>query len=454
MMLDPIQITLFISEHYAPLSLSLVGGMAFWRVRARSKREKRARQILKKAIDTQMNEPLTMHPEFNAARCVGCGTCTRSCPEGDVIQLINHRPTLVAPAKCIGHGACEAACPNGAITLVFGTKTRGMDIPRITADYETNVPGLYIAGELGGMGLIHNAVRQGHLAAKHALGKLGPAVAGAQVDLLVVGAGPAGLAASLTAIAEKKKYLCIEQNSFGGTVFNFPRQKLVHAHPTHLPMVGKMKFPHNHIHKEELLAFWTKVRKDTGLKVTEKVRFESMEFKAGLFHVKTSQGTVTARKLILAMGLRGSPRKLGLPNEDLPKVAYNLIDPAQYQSKSIAIVGAGNAAVEAAIALAKAEFSNKVTLLVRGPALDRCNEENKNSLEKIAAAGQVSILYNTSTKEIQKETITVEIKEKGPKQLANHFLFVMAGADLPTKFLMGLGVKIDKKFGEALSKAS
>jgi thioredoxin reductase len=351
----------------------------------------------------------------------------------------------------VGHGECEAACPNHAISLVFGTKTRGMDIPRITTDYETNVPGLYIAGELGGMGLIRNAVKQGHLAAKHALSQVKPGVK-ADTNLLIVGAGPAGLSAALTAIAGKKNYICIEQNSFGGTVYNFPRQKVVMTYPADLPGVGKMKFPRNEVSKEELLEYWSGVRSKTGLKVKEKVAFQGVEQKGEVFEVKTSTGVITAQKVILAMGVRGSPRKLGLPNEDLPKVAYNLIDPEQYIGKAIAVVGGGNAGLEAAQALGNPKFRNKVVILVRGPEFDRCNAENKRITLEMEQKGQLSIQYSTVVKEITKDQIVIE-GAKGKKTLKNDFLFVFAGAEMPHKFLMGLGIAIDKKFGEALRKA-
>lgn len=449
------QAALWFSDNLTTVGTGSMGFFAFWQIRARSKHTKKAKKLLQKAISTGSAEPATLHPEIDPRKCISCGTCTRVCPEGEVIKFIHHKPVLVSPTKCVGHGECEKQCPQGAIKLVFGTKARGMDIPRISRDYETNLPGLYIAGELGGMGLIRNAIKQGYQAAYHALKGLPKSTNQVDTDLLVIGAGPAGLAAALTAITQKKRYICIEQNSFGGTVFNFPRQKIVMTHPAELPGAGLMKFKKNRVHKEELLAFWEGVRKDTGLKIQERVRFETIiKTEQGHFEVKTNQGVITAYKVILATGVRGSPRKLGLPNEDLPKVTYNLIDPEQYHSNDITVVGGGNAGVEAAIAMAKKELGNRVSLLVRGAAFDRCNEANQKLIEGLAAQGLVKIRYNTSVQAIEKDSITILEKDKTPEKIANDFLFVFAGAESPHKFLMNLGVKIDKKFGEGLGEAA
>jgi len=441
----------WISDHLTSVGVFCFVMFGLWQVTRKSKQASVAQKILDETIEKKMNEPFTLHPEVDPELCLGCGACTEVCPEGDILKLIDHKAVLVTPTSCVGHGECEAACPNHAISLVFGTKTRGMDIPRITTDYETNVKGLYIAGELGGMGLIRNAVKQGHLAAKHALSQVKPGVK-ADTNLLIVGAGPAGLSAALTAIAVKKNYICIEQNSIGGTVYNFPRQKVVMTYPADLPGVGKMKFPRNEVSKEELLEYWSGVRSRTGLKVKEKVAFQGVEQKGDIFEVKTSAGIITAQKVILAMGVRGSPRKLGLPNEDLPKVAYNLIDPEQYIGKSIAVVGGGNAGLEAAQALGNPKFKNHVMILVRGPEFDRCNAENKRITLEMEQKGHLKIRYSTTVKAIERDKIQIS-GPKGDEVLKNDFLFVFAGAEMPHKFLMSLGIAIDKKFGEALRKS-
>lgn len=445
-----------ISDHFEKIIFAFMAfGVWLYAFTHSKKKESAAIKYLKKSQDANMMEPLTLHPEIKLELCVGCGGCTNACPEGKILQLINNKSVLVNPTKCVGHGECEIACPMGAINLVFGTKTRGMDIPRVTSNYETNVAGLYIAGELGGMGLIRNAVKQGVLAAGNALKKIAEEkTPDAQYDLLVIGAGPAGLAASLEAINQKKKYLCIDQNSFGGTVYNFPRQKIVMTQPAELPVTGTMKFPSNKVTKEELLAYWNEVRQKTGLKITENCRFESLQkLENGNFEVKTSNETITAKKVILALGVRGSPRRLGLPNEDLPKVTYNLIDAEEYTQQHIVVVGGGNAGVEAAQSLAQGKLLNTVHLLVRGTGFDRCNEDNQKRIFELEKAGRVQIWYNSSIKEIQTKTVAIK-KGEEVLEIKNDYLFVFAGAEVPFKFLMGLGVNIDKKFGEGLKKAA
>ncbi len=414
----------------------------------REKHHKVAIKILDKAIKSNMNEPLTLHPEIDPALCAGCGACTKVCPEGDILKMINHKAVLVGPTKCVGHGECERACPYDAIKLVFGTKSRGMDIPRVTTNFETNVSGLYIAGELGGMGLIRNAIKQGIMAAQHSLSQVSSEKC--DYDVIIVGAGPAGLAAGLVAIASKKKYLLIEQGGFGGTVYNFPRQKVVMSHPFELPIVGKMKFESNKVSKEQLLEYWNEVKKKTNLKVTEGTQFIGLEKIGNGFKMKTSKGEFSSRKVILAMGVRGSPRKLGVTGEDRAKVTYNLLDPEQYQNCDVVVVGGGNAGVESAQMLGEARWKNRVHLLVRSATFDRCNEDNIKRITDMEKKGLVKIWYNSSVLEIQESEIKIK-KESETVVLKNNYVFVFAGAELPHKFLNSLGIEIDKKFGQSMA---
>jgi thioredoxin reductase/NAD-dependent dihydropyrimidine dehydrogenase PreA subunit len=440
----------FIADNIVLTFIAVVSLYSILSISRREKHHREAKKLLSKTIKSGLNEPLSLHPEIDPGLCAGCGSCTTVCPEGDILKLINHKAVLVSPTKCVGHGECEKACPMNAIKLVFGTKTRGMDIPRLNSNYETNVGGLYIAGELGGMGLIRNAIKQGILAATDAIKKLPKEKA--DYDLIIIGGGPAGLAAGVTAIAEKKSYLLLEQNTFGGTVYNFPRQKIVMSHPFELPIIGKFKFESNKVSKEQLLKYWNHVRQKTGLKVQVNTKFESLEKIGTIFKVKSGKGEYTARKVILCMGVRGSPRRLGVPGEDLSKVTYNLLDPEQYQEKNVIVVGGGNAGVEAAQMLSEARWRNKVHLLLRGPAFDRCNEDNIKRITHMESQGLVKIWYNTSVQSIS-ENIARLKKEDEIIELPNDFVFVFAGAELPHKFLMSLGIEIDKKFGEGMKNA-
>lgn len=442
----------FLSENLGYAGLLIMILVAFIGIKLRKKKHKKAVYTLDKAIKSNLHEPTTLHPDIDPTLCAGCGTCVKACPEGEILQLINHKAVLVYPSKCVGHGVCEIACPLDAINLVFGTKTRGMDIPRISADYETNMPGLYIAGELGGMGLIRNAVKQGRLAAYHAATKIKEmGSVKTDVDLFIVGAGPAGFAASLAAKEKGLVYKCIDQNTFGGTIYNFPRQKIVTSHPLEFPMTAPQKFKSNIVLKEEILAAFNKVREQHKVEIDERVVFNSLKkLDNGTFEVETTKGKTTAKKVMLCMGVRGSPRRLGLPNEDLPKVTYNLIDPEEYQNCSVAIVGGGNAGLECAQYLSKPHLKNEVHLVVRGGPSDafaKANEGNQKLLKEQVDKNLVIVHYDSSIKKIETDHVILKLKD-GEKQIKNDFIFVFAGAEVPFKFLMSLGIEVDKAHGE------
>lgn len=445
------QISIALGRLVGVFGFTALVGIALAVIARRKGAQQKAVKVYREAIRTGTAEPLTMHPEIDPLRCAGCGACVKACPEGDILQLIDHKAVLVTPTKCVGHGECESSCPFDAIQLVFGTKTRGMELPRLTTHYESNVPGLYVVGELGGMGLIRNAVKQGRLAVEHASQTLSGKTS-ADCDILVVGAGPAGLASTLGAIAAKKSYICVEQNSFGGTVYNFPRQKIVMSHPAELPIFGPMRFPSNKVSKEDLLTYWNLVRKKTGLKVNEECKFIKLDKKGEIFSVETSKGLVTARRVILAMGVRGTPRRLGIEGEGLPNVTYNLLEPEQYQRCHVVVVGGGNAGVEAAQQLAQPIYRNRVTLLVRSAVFDRCNQDNQDIIFALAKKGLVDIRFESNLIYIAKDHVIYEQKGKKSK-IKNDFVFIFAGAEMPFKFLQSLGIVIDKKFGEPVRKA-
>jgi thioredoxin reductase/NAD-dependent dihydropyrimidine dehydrogenase PreA subunit len=410
----------------------------------RKRADIRSRATLGAAAEAGMLEPTSLHPKIDPVSCLGCGACVRACPEGDVLGLINGKAQLIEPTQCIGHGACKTACPTNAITLVFGTETRGVEIPFVGPDFQTNVPGIFIAGELGGMGLIRNAIEQGRQAIDSVrnLSGLGrPDI----LDIVIVGSGPAGFSASLAAMQHRLRFVTIEQESFGGTVAHFPRGKLVMTAPAMLPLIGEVKF--REISKDKLLAFWMKAAQKTGLKISYGERVDIVD-KAGCdFEVKTTRQSYRTRAVLLAIGRRGTPRKLDVPGEDLPKVVYRLIDPEQYRGQHVLVVGGGDSALEAAASIAE-EPDTQVTLSYRSEAFSRAKMKNRQRVEAAQKSGKLNVMLKSGIKRIGVDD--VEIEHAGHRAaIRNDSVIICAGGILPTPFLKSIGIEIETKHGTA-----
>lgn len=410
-----------------------------------SSRSSRNKKTLEKVTAEGLAEPASLHPYFDPQICVGCGACVSACPEGDVIGMIHGKADLIHPTKCIGHGACKKACPFDAITLVYGTSTRGVDIPMVKENFETNVPGIFIAGELGGMGLIRNAVEQGRQAMENIAKLSGIGKNAERNDVIIIGAGPAGFAASLCAHEKKLRYRTIEQDSLGGTVFKFPRGKLVMTAPVKLPIIGTVKF--RETQKEKLLAFWQEVEKRTNIKIHYREKMEIITRDGDGFIVKTTKGEYKTRAVLLAIGRRGTPRKLGVPGEDQPKVVYSLIDPEQYRNQHVLVVGGGDAAMEAATSIAE-EPGTKVILSYRSEAFSRAKEKNRKKVEMMRANGQLNVLLGSNVKDIKPDKVMIEQQGK-MLEFSNQAVIICAGGILPTPFLKEIGIQVDTKHGTA-----
>ncbi|MDH4107907.1 MAG: NAD(P)-binding domain-containing protein [Gammaproteobacteria bacterium] len=436
-----------------PLLLSLylvpVLGILAWYFRSRTRRELASIKAAEEAIAASMTEPPSLHPVIDPTRCIGCRSCVAACPEQyahPVLGIIRGKARLIGPSNCIGHGACQRACPVDAIRLVFGTERRGIDIPVVSPTFETNVPGIFIAGELGGMGLIRNAIEQGRQAMDSVM-KLDGLGARDRYDVVIVGAGPAGFAASLAAMKAGLRFATIEQDSLGGTVAHFPRGKLVMTRPAELPIVGKMKFTETT--KEKLLEFWHGVEARTRLKINYNERVTGIErsAKGKGFNVRTTRAVYPARAVLLTIGRRGTPRQLGVPGEELGKVVYRLIDPEQYRGMKVLVVGGGDSALEAAHSIAE-QPGTKVSLSYRSPSFSRAKPKNRQKVDELAAAGRLQVLMNSNVLEIRPESVLIE--QGGRKiPLANDAVIVCAGGILPTGFLKEVGITVETKYGTA-----
>jgi len=407
-----------------------------------SSKERHARKKLKENIDAGLTEPASLHPVIDPNLCLGSGACVSVCPEGDVIGMIRRKAELINPTKCIGHGACARACPHGAITLVFGTEKRGVDIPNVKPNFETNVPGLFIAGELGGMGLIRNAIEQGRQA-MDSIRKRN--VKGKDYDVVIVGAGPAGFSATLGAMKHKLRYRTVEQDSLGGTVYQFPRGKLVMTQPATLPIIGKIRF--RETTKEKLLEFWQQVKQKTGAQFSFGERMETITRNGKGFDVKTNKGSYHTGSVLLAIGRRGTPRKLGVPGEELPKVVYRLIDPEQYRGQHVLVVGGGDAALEAACSIAE-EPNTTVTLSYRSEAFSRAKEKNRQRVAELEKAKRLTLRLPSNVKRIHVDKVELEANGKNVS-IPNNAVIVCAGGILPTPFLKEIGIEVQTKHGQA-----
>lgn len=408
------------------------------------RRTKRALAVMEDARIAGLTEPASLHPVIDPALCLGCAACVKACPEKSILGIIDGKARLIEPSHCVGHGACAAACPTDAISLVFGTESRGVDIPNVSPKFETNVPGLFIAGELGGMGLIRNAIEQGRQAIGHIAAKARAIEAGSEVlDVMIVGAGPAGISAALGATEKKLKFRIVEQDTLGGTVAHFPRGKLVMTAPAELPLVGKVKF--GEISKEKLLAFWEGVVADTGLRIAFEERVDSVSRESGLFVVTTNKSEYRAKTVLLAIGRRGTPRMLGVPGEDSSKVVYRLVDPQQYGGQHVLVVGGGDSALEAAASIAD-EPGSTVTLSYRGKAFDRARQKNRDRVSAAQAAGRIDVILESGIEHIAMRTVAIRTAQ-GIVEIANDAVIVCAGGVLPTDFLKRSGIEVETKFG-------
>ena len=404
------------------------------------KKEAIDKTLLKESIQSGLAEPPSLHPIFDPVRCIGSGSCAKVCPEG-AIGIVNGKGVLINAAHCIGHGACLAACPFDAIKLVFGTVKRGIDIPHISQEFETNVPGIFIAGELGGMGLIRKAAEQGRQAI-NAIRKRSSGAA--EYDVVIVGCGPAGLSAGLSSLHHKLKYKLIEQeDSLGGAVYHYPRQKIAMTAPVVLDIVGTVKF--GEVQKEKLLEFWQGVVKQTGLEISFRERMESIEKTGDGFVVKTNKGGYVTKSVLLSMGRRGTPRKLDVPGEETHKVVYRLIDPEQYKGQAVLVVGGGDSALEAAIAISE-QAGSSVILSYRSAAFSRVKQKNRTLLEQGQKEGRIQVMLNSAVKEILEKEVVIEVDGQ-KKNYKNDAVIVCAGGLLPTPLLQKIGIEFETKFG-------
>jgi len=400
------------------------------------------------AREENMHEPVSIYPYIDPDRCFKSGACAMACPETDVLGIRHGKAVLINASHCIGHGACFKACPVEAISLRIGTEKRGVDLPELNPNFETNVNGIFIAGELGGMGLIRNAVTQGKEAVDNIFKTLNKS-AEATYDLIVVGAGPAGISATLQAKKLGMNVLTLEQDTLGGTVFTFPRSKIVMTAPMDLPTYGKVKMKETS--KTELLELWNKVLSAKQIQIRENTKVSAIEPIGGAFNVKTlTDEAFTTRAVLLSIGRRGSPRKLNVPGEEREKVAYRLLEPEDISGKRIMVVGGGDSAIETALLLAD---KNEVILSYRGETFNRIKTGNARKINEAIKSGLIPVLFKSNIVSIEEHQIRYKMDDSDEIcELENDLVYIFAGGELPIDFLKKVGINFSTKRGETILK--
>jgi thioredoxin reductase/Pyruvate/2-oxoacid:ferredoxin oxidoreductase delta subunit len=422
----------------ASLAVAVLGGAISY-VR-KGRRQRRDVETLAEKVKKKQHLARSLHPIIDPDICIGSLSCLKACPEGDILGIVDHMAKLIHADHCIGHGRCAAECPVNAIKLVFGSAERGIDLPQVDQYFESSRPGVHVVGELGGMGLIKNAVTQG-LQAADRLVQVTPKGG----TVVVVGAGPAGLATCLALKANGVAHRLLEQGSVGGTVAHYPRRKVAMTETVDLPLVGKFGKPL--ITKEELLEGWQKIIEKAGLTVEQGVKMTGLEGADGSFTVITSKGKISAAKVVLAIGRRGTPRKMGVPGEESEKVVYALTEPEQYQGTRVLVVGGGDSAVEAAVQLAT-ESNATVAISYRNAEFASCREANRARIGALIAAGKIRSLLPSQVKSVEKDAVHLDAGGKAVR-LDNDFVIVNIGGELPLEFLAKAGVSMRRFHGDA-----
>jgi len=393
------------------------------------------------------HEARLQYPAVDLTNCIGCGLCVRACPEEGVLELVHGQAMVVHGARCVGHGVCATACPTAAVSVTLGDLSARRDIPAISESLEAHgTPGLYLAGEVTGYALVRTAIAHGASVADEVARKRDRAARDDGVfDLVIVGAGPAGLACALRSKELGLRFVVIEQEELGGTVAKYPRRKLVMTQPVTLPLYGRLK--RTTYRKEELVEIWAEIIEKHRIPIRTGVAYRgNVRGADGVHEVQTTGGPLRARNVCVAIGRRGSPRKLGVPGEELSKVTYHLVDAQSYQSSRVVVVGGGDSAVEAALGLAE-QPGNRVTLSYRKREFVRIRARNERRLVKAETEGRLEVVRGSVVTAIDADAVRLHVSANGVPahdiDLPNDDVFVMAGGIAPFKLLEDSGVSFD-----------
>ena len=371
----------------------------------------------------------------------------------EALSIDPHGELVVNSKKCVGCAACQSQCPNDVIDMVEVPLTVDdfpNPLPSTDANGETNVKGLYLVGEAAGHALIKLSINSGHQAVDHIAERPDrrPAPAGG-VDVVIVGAGPAGLAAALACKARGLSYRVLERGSFAMTINNYPRAKLVMAEPAHIPLYGKLWF--RDTTKEELVAEWQKIITETGIQLSSHEEVTGIAAKDGGFVVTTKKGSHPGAYVMFATGTRGAPRKIGVAGEVEPRVRYTLTDPQELADQHVLVVGGGDSAVEAAMSIADVRHTT-VTLSYRKDSFGRIKTRNKTRLDEYQKAGRVTVILSSQVTAIGNANVELAVDGGEKRTIINQSIFALLGAEPPTKFFEKAGIEILQPGSEGMAK--
>ena len=425
-----------------------------------------------------LGRPSYPHPVINVQTCIGCHACVEACPH-DVLAMVNGKAAAISIEQCMEDASCQVECPTVPKSCIVINATKRVPerkVPSRNAQYLTNVPGIYLIGDVSGVPLIKNAINEGGRVIDFVAQDLRSARTDDSVefDVAIIGMGPAGLSAALIAHQRGLRSLAIEQDEILATIQHaYQAGKYIYFNPVDQPAQGGIELEGPGALKEDIVSKWMSTVSSSGLRVRQSERCVDLRRSVDCLVVSTERERDRTRsdykcaRVILAIGNRGMPMKLGVPGEDLRaaasnaetseenKVKYRLIDPAAYQGKHVVVVGAGNSAIEAAIDLAairapdgggiSAWRDNVVSLVIRSDLKGDLKLANKMMVYDCIDSGRIKAYFGKTIKEIKSDLITLS-KPRDPTTETDtircDYVFCLIGGEKPTKFLESIGVTV------------
>ena len=387
--------------------------------------------------------PRILVHDINDDRCTGCDACVAVCPT-NVLDLVANKSRVLRFEDCIQCEACMFACPTEALVMFpEGSVPPPLKVPEVDDNFQTVVPGQYLIGEVAGKPLVKNAANLGRAVVEHMLvtGLRGGAIGqgDSTVDVAIVGSGPGGLSAALTCIQRGLSYVVLEKEQLiASTIARYPKGKLVMAEPYDTQNLSLL--PVFDSNKEQLIPIWQELIQRVQLRINQGESVEQIvKAQDGNFEIRSTVNTYRAQRVVLSIGTRGKPRTLQVQGENLPKVFNLLEDPDEWRGRSVLVVGGGDSACEAALALA--DSGARVMISYRGKGFNRAAPKNKQAIEAYAAEGRIKAKLGSQVLAFDGESVTMALGDGSQKRYPNDAAFVLIGADPPIQWLEKMGIR-------------